>query len=77
MVQGKGFIEVYSNPGGPRVCIGGVRVHHWQVGLIALISGAFGASLDRDKDRQALYRLISLIGLIVFLDDLPDFISSI
>jgi hypothetical protein len=69
------LIKIYTTPRGPHVYIGDLRVHHWVAGLIISGIGISGLFLDKNKDRRAFYCLLYFGGLVIFLDDLPDFIS--
>jgi hypothetical protein len=70
-------IRVYNTPNGPQVYFGNVRIHHWHVGAAATLIGALGLLFDDDKKRTNLYRTLLIGGAIVFVDDLPDFITFI
>ena len=70
-------IRIYNTPKGPQVYFGVFRIHHWPIGLMSAVIGALGLFLDDNKNRRNLYTSLLLGGTIVFIDDLPDFITFI
>jgi len=72
-----GFFQIFQTSKGPQVYLGGIRVHHWMLGATLGGFGLLGLLLDKDKRSRSQYVGFSLIGALLILDDLPDFLSFI
>ena len=71
------LIRIYRTPQGPQVYFGDLRIHHWPMGLASAIIGVLGLIFDDNDDRRDYYTTLFLGGAIIFIDDLPDFITFI
>ena len=69
------LIRIYNTPKGPHVHIGDIRVHHWTVGMASATLGILGLIFDNNKKHRAFYVMLSVVGIIAFIDDLPDFLD--
>jgi len=72
-----GVIRVFQTPKGPHVYVGNSRVHHWMPGIILEGIALLGAIFDDNKENREKYAALGLVGILLILDDLPDFISFI
>jgi hypothetical protein len=74
-VYDNGLLRVFQAPAGPRVYLGNFRVHHWMPGVFLGSVALLGAIFDDAKKNREKYAALGLIGALLILDDLPDFLS--
>ena len=74
-VYNDGLIRVYQTPRGPHVYLGNSRIHHWMPGVILGGIALLGTVLDNNKKNREKYAVLGLVGALLVLDDLPDFVS--
>jgi len=70
-----GFIHIIQTPKGPHVYLGNSRIHYWMPGVILGGIALLGAILDDNKKNREKHAVLGLVGALLVLDDLPDFIS--
>jgi hypothetical protein len=70
-----GLIRIFQTPKGPHVYLGNARIHHWMPGIIIGGIALLGATFDDNKENRQKYAVLGLVGSLLVLDDLPDFIS--
>ena len=70
-----GLVRVFQTPKGPHVYVGDFRVHHWMPGVILGGIALLGAICDDNKEHRKNYFFLGLVGTLLVLDDLPDFLS--
>jgi hypothetical protein len=76
--EGTGSFVYYglaSSFNGPHVYLGNARIHHWMPGIIIGGIALLGATFDDNKENRQKYAVLGLVGSLLVLDDLPDFIS--
>ena len=74
-IYDNGLVQVFQTPNGPQVYLSNARIHHWMPGIMLGGLGLLGLLLDDKKQNRPKYILLSLIGALLVLDDLPDFLS--
>lgn len=76
-VHNDGVLRVFQTPNGPQVFLGSSRIHHWMPGVVFVALSLLGAVFDDRRENRGRYIGLGLAGLVLVLDDLPDFISFI
>jgi hypothetical protein len=74
-VYNDGFVRIFQTAEGPRVYFGDFRVHHWMPGVVLGGIALLGTLFDDNRRNREKYAALGLIGALLVLDDLPDFIS--
>jgi hypothetical protein len=74
-VYDDGLVRVFQAPAGPRVYLGEFRVHHWMPGVLLGGAALLGVIFDDSRENRKKYAALGLIGALLILDDLPDFLA--
>jgi len=68
------LIEAWKDAGHEPVYIDNTRIHHWQVGILSALGGCVLLASQR-RDAKILGSYLICFGLVLFVDDLDDFID--
>lgn len=70
-----GFIQIVKTSKGSRVFVNSIRLHHWMPGVILAGLGLLSLIFDDDEENRYKHLVSCLVGALLILDDLPDFVS--
>jgi hypothetical protein len=75
IAYGNDLVRVIQTLTGPQLYLKGFRVHHWMPGIALGGLALLGAVLDDNRENKKKYAALGLVGVLLLLDDLPDFIA--
>ena len=78
LLTGTVITEIWNSiPKKPKVHIGGVRIHHYPIGLLMMIAGAIISKVNLDQRIEDTGIFLSYLGIPVFVDDIDDFVEAV
>ena len=78
LLTGTVITEIWNSiPKKPKIHIGGVRIHHYPIGLLMMIAGAILAKINLDQRIEDTGIFLSYLGVPVFVDDIDDFVEAV
>ncbi|MFX0068105.1 MAG: hypothetical protein ACFFA1_04320 [Promethearchaeota archaeon] len=78
LLTGSVITEIWNSiPKKPKIHIGGVRIHHYPIGLLLMIAGAILSKIDLDERTEDTGVFLSYLGVPVFVDDIDDFVEAV
>ena len=78
LLTGTVITEIWNSiPKKPKVHIGGVRIHHYPIGLLMMIAGAIISKVNLDQRIEDTGIILSYLGIPVFVDDIDDFVEAV
>ena len=75
MTYGDDFIRTVKTSGGSRVFVNNIRLHHWMPGVILAGLGLLSLIFDDNEESRYKHLVSCLVGALLILDDLSDFVS--
>ncbi|MFX0096607.1 MAG: hypothetical protein ACFE7E_02480 [Candidatus Hodarchaeota archaeon] len=78
LLTGTVITEIWNSiPKKPKIHVGGVRIHHYPVGLLMMIAGAILSKINLDERTEDTGIFLSYLGIPVFVDDIDDFVRVV